>query len=178
MRKLRKIQVAIVLLSVCLTVSTARSSTVSNFSVNATVVASCISSATSITFDYQGQASGTGPQNGVGNISITCKRSLAYHVDISNGKNATGQLAVTRLMTDGLSYVRYNLYTSRACDRVWGSGMRGGISIASEGTGAAQAVGVYARIPATSVAGGGVLSDISQPIEDKVEDSVVVVVMF
>jgi|GEM_PF-6168221 len=83
MRDLRIIQAVVILVGVWLPVGAAQSAPESSTAVQATVVASCITSATPGEFKPSNVASDAGQQNGVGTVSITCKRGLPYHVDVS-----------------------------------------------------------------------------------------------
>lgn len=60
----------------------AQPSTLSDSSVQATVVASCIVGSSSVDSYQSGAARDQGQANVVGSVSITCKRGLAYHADI------------------------------------------------------------------------------------------------
>ena len=60
-------------------------------------------------------------------------------------------------MTSGANLLNYNLYVDAARTNVWGDGSGTTFTIANSGTGAAQAVNVYGRVPSgqTTVPPGG-----------------------
>ncbi|HXN09324.1 MAG TPA: spore coat protein U domain-containing protein [Candidatus Acidoferrales bacterium] len=105
MRSFRILQAVVMLVGAWLTADTAQSSTLNGSDVQATVVASCITSAAPVDFKPSSVASDAGQQNGVGAISITCKRGVPYHVHISYGGN--GMRGAINLAARGTSTTQH-----------------------------------------------------------------------
>lgn len=76
-------------------------------------------------------------------ISTTCTRSTAYTVGLSNGGTGTGPTA--RKMTNGANSITYGLYLDASRTQPWGTAA--GSMGSGTGTGIAQALTVYGRVP-------------------------------
>lgn len=106
MRDFRILRAVAILVGAWLPVGTAQSATGSSSFVQATVVASCIASATPVDVKPSSVASDGGQQNGVGTISITCKRGLPYHVDVSYRGNGTrGSISLAARGTSAVQHM-------------------------------------------------------------------------
>lgn len=120
-------------------------STMSPFTVSATVPPAC-NTVTATDLDF-GQSMGLLTTNidGTSTISITCVNGTPYQVGLDNGKNAVGN---TRHMTlsGGGDYVTYELYRDNAHSQRWGNTQNTN-TVVGTSNGFAQQVSVYGRVP-------------------------------
>lgn len=142
---------------VSLGVSVAMASTASgSLTVTATVGDTCVVGSSSLAF---GSYSGS-QLDGTGTISVTCSANAAYAVDIGNGGNASGG---ARRMTDGAmvnpNFLIYSLYSDASRMQLWGTGVMGGTDVNGTGSGSAQSINVYGRIPGSQSVPAGNYSD-------------------
>ncbi len=113
------------------------------FQVTATVQATCLITANPLAF---GTYAGTQTDAST-TISVTCTNTSAYNVALSAG-NAVGATVTTRGMTGpGLAVLNYGLYTNPARSTNWGETV-GTDTVAGVGSGTAQILTVYGRVPA------------------------------
>jgi spore coat protein U-like protein len=89
-------------------------------------------------------------------LAVTCTSGTSYTVGLSAGAGS-GATYAARKMTAGASTVTYSLYQDAARTTVWGETGAAALSLA--GTGAAQTVNVYGRVPTQAVPGAGTYSD-------------------
>lgn len=78
-------------------------------------------------------------------LSVQCTNGTTYDIGLDNGTTAGGTIA-TRLMTDGVNTVSYQMFSDAGRTTNWGETI-GADTIASTGTGAAQAFTIYGRVP-------------------------------
>jgi spore coat protein U-like protein len=101
-------------------------------------------------------------QTASGTITVTCTNLSPYSVSLDNGANYSS----TRRMINGSSYIGYGLYTDNAYANAWGTSTAagsctGGASTCALGTGSgsAQNISVYAKIPTLSGPPAGSYTD-------------------
>jgi spore coat protein U-like protein len=114
------------------------------FNVTATVPSNCTISATGLSFGAY-----TGAQlDNTSTITVTCTNTTTYNVGLDAGK-ATGATVSTRSMKDQASaaLLNYALYSDSSRTVNWGNTV-GTDTKTGAGSGAAQAITVYGRIPA------------------------------
>lgn len=93
-----------------------------------------------------------GASNGASVISVTCSKSTAYNVGLApstaNGgtANGTGNMISTTAPATNTDKVPYTLYQDAAYSTIWGN-TAGTNTKLGTGTGAAQALTVYAKAP-------------------------------
>jgi spore coat protein U-like protein len=120
--------------------------TTSTFQVTATVASSCIVTATSLAFGNYTLAQ----LDNSSTITATCTNGTTYTIDLDVG-NFSGATTTTRRMTGpsaaGLSY---SLFSDSGRTTNWGNAT--GSWVSGTGTGAAQVLTVYGRIPANQTA--------------------------
>lgn len=122
--------------------------------VTATVQATCLVSATSLGF---------GPYSGVqvdatSTVSVTCTNTTPYSVGLNAGL-ATAATVTTRKMTGPASAVlSYSLFSDTARTTNWGSTVTTD-TLAGVGTGAAQSLTIYGRVPASQFVTPGAYTD-------------------
>jgi spore coat protein U-like protein len=113
------------------------------FTVSVTLSTSCSVSAVPLAFGSVGVLSAN--TDATTNLSISCTYTTPYSVALSAG-NATGATTSTRAMTNGGSKVYYFLYQDSARSVNWGNNI-GVDTVAGVGTGSAQSLSVYGRVP-------------------------------
>lgn len=139
----------------CISGGTAGQSTAFPFTATATIANRCtIDGATTLDF-------GTVPgllrndRDQTSAITLTCTGRTPWAMSLGNGQNATG---VQRRMRRGTtaSYVNYQLYRDPQRSQRWG----GTGNVTGTGTGTAQSVTVYGRVPGAQVAPPGQYRDV------------------
>jgi len=93
-------------------------------------------------------------------IGMTCTGRTAWQVGLNNGNNASGSIRRMRLGATG-NYVAYELYNNpaRSSATRWGNTLTTD-TVPGSGTGVAQSLTVYGRVPAPQSAAAGSYSDI------------------
>ena len=120
-------------------------STMSPFTVQATIKPSCSSvTATDLSF---GQSTGllTANMDGTSVISVTCVNGTPYRVGLNDGTSASGTARRMKLST-GNDYVTYELYRDNGYSQRWGNA-QGTDTVAGTGSGFSQQIAVYGRVP-------------------------------
>jgi spore coat protein U-like protein len=115
----------------------------SNFQVTATVAASCTITTTALAFPNY-----ILPQlDGQSTITLTCTNGTPYEVTLDKGQGS-GATTTQRKMTisGGTATLIYSLYTDSGRGTVWGASAGSGVP--GTGSGAAQPITVWGRIPA------------------------------
>ena len=128
-----------------------------NFTVSATVLASCQVNAANLAFGNYTPGSAT-PVTASSTINVTCTTGTGYTVALDGGtvSNAMTARNMKNTTNDLLSY---GLYTSSACITIWGDGTGGTLTDIGLGNGTAQSYTVYGRIPAGQYAPAASYSD-------------------
>ena len=129
--------------------------TSTTLNVDATVTANCTVSSSALSFGNVNPLSGS-DVDGSGGITVTCTNGTDWEATAGVG-SGSGASYADRRMTAGTDLLSYNIYTDAGRTNVWGDGTGGTATIANTGTGAAQNVTVYGRVPSgqTSVPPGG-----------------------
>ena len=142
----------------------AAGTTSSNLSVSASVNASCTVSTTALDFGGVDTLSAS-PVDGTGGVSVTCTNGTDWTAAADAGSGSGASFA-TRLMSAGGNTLSYTLYTNAGRTTVWGDGSGSTATIGNTGSGSAQNVTVYGRIPAgqTSVPAGAYSDTVSVTI--------------
>lgn len=120
-------------------------STMSPFTVQATIKPSCSAvTATDLSF---GQSTGllTANMDGTSVISVTCVNGTPYRVGLNDGTSASGTARRMKLST-GNDYVTYELYRDTGYSQRWGN-TQGTDTVAGTGSGFSQQIAVYGRVP-------------------------------
>lgn len=91
-------------------------------------------------------------------ITFTCTGRTAWNVSLNDGQNVSGSTRRMRLGATG-SYVTYELYRDPARTQRWGV-TTGSDTVAGTGTGSAQNLTVYGRVPAPQTVPAGSYNDV------------------
>jgi spore coat protein U-like protein len=124
------------------------------FAVTATVVATCLVSATPLGFgNYTGVV-----DPATSTVTITCTNTTPYNVGLSAGL-ATGATVTTRSMIGPASaLLGYGLFTNAGHSSNWGLTI-GTDTVTGTGNGAAQPITVFGQIPAAEFVAPGAYAD-------------------
>ncbi|MBR0667019.1 spore coat U domain-containing protein [Roseomonas hellenica] len=124
------------------------------FQVTATVQATCLISANPLAF---GTYTGT-QTDATTTLAVTCTNTTPYTVGLDAG-TATGATVTTRRMTGPASaFLNYALFSDSARTINWGNTV-GTNTVAGTGSGAAQTLTVYGRVPAAQFVAPGAYVD-------------------
>ncbi len=125
------------------------------FTINATIAANCLVTTQNIDFGSKGVLDAN--VDATGQVTVTCTPSTAYTVSLNGG--TTGGTPTNRKMSKGAERVTYGLYKDNARTQPWGDAGTPGSTVAGTGTGAAQPLTVYGRVPPQTTPSAGVYTD-------------------
>jgi spore coat protein U-like protein len=137
------------LLSTCLTPGVEPVS----FNVQALVENECDVTADPLNFGNHGVLSAN--VDAAADIHVTCTLGASYTVSLGNGQNGASQ--TTRKMANGTSMISYGLYSDPSRSVVLGSDI--GSTLSGTGTGSAETITVFGRVPPQSTPAAGVYQD-------------------
>ena len=103
----------------------------------------CTGYASTVSF---GSYNPTTPVSVTGTVTVTCSSGLAYHVGLNAGYGS-GATTTTRIMNSGANLMSYQLFRDSAHTLNWGNNSPSD-TLNGTGTGSAQALTVYALLPA------------------------------
>jgi spore coat protein U-like protein len=126
------------------------------FNVTLTVTASCTVSATDLPFGSTGTIAAD--IDNTSSVTVMCTNTTPYNVGLDAGTGSGATVAV-RKMTAGGATVNYSLYQNAARTTVWGNTI-GTDTVTGTGSGSAQVVTVYGRVPAQTTPAPGSYTDI------------------
>jgi len=124
------------------------------FTGSATVLSNCTVAADNINFGSQGLLTANIDQTG--NVLVTCTAGTTYNVGLDGGNQNAGPTG--RAMALGANRIAYGLYRDAARSQVWGTTI-GTNTAGGTGTGSAQNVSVYARVPPQVTPPAGTYND-------------------
>jgi len=120
--------------------------TTATFEVKVTIQSECTLSATTLDF---GSLSGLDPvaanRDAQSTLTVTCTPQTAYQLGMDQG-NVSGSTVETRLMSSGTATLQFQLYEDSNRTDLWGN-TPGSNTFGGTGTGSAQTLTVYGRIP-------------------------------
>lgn len=125
-----------------------------SFSATATVVATCVVSATSVAFGSYS----TTQLDSTGQVTVICVNGTSYTVALDAGAGSGASVASRKMTGPSSQTLTYSLYHDSSRSSVWGD-VVGTNTIASTGTGIAQVITMYGRIPASQYPSFGVYTD-------------------
>jgi spore coat protein U-like protein len=92
-----------------------------------------------------------------GTLSVTCSNTTPYTVGLNAG-GGTGATVATRKMASGGVTVDYTLYRDSGRTLLWGNTI-GTDTLAGTGTGSAQSLTVYGRVPVQTTPAPAIYND-------------------
>jgi spore coat protein U-like protein len=126
------------------------------FTASATVINNCNISANNLSFGTAGiLASGL---SATGSVSARCTNGDAFRISLNGGNSGNVAARVMQRQGGGGS-VGYQLYTDAARSIPWGDGTAGTGMVTGTGSGNAQAISVYGRVPTQRTPAPGTYSD-------------------
>jgi spore coat protein U domain-containing protein, fimbrial subunit CupE1/2/3/6 len=126
-----------------------------SFTVTATVISSCIVSATNINFGSAGVIAGN--VDAAGAVTVKCTNGTAFNVGLSEGL-ASGATVTSRKMTSGTKTISYSLFRNSIRTSNWGN-TPGTDTVSGTGAGSDAVLTVYGRVPAQTTPAPGTYSD-------------------
>lgn len=121
-----------------------------------TITASCtVASVSAINFGSVGAIGANIDQTST--LTVNCSNTTPYTIALSAG-GGTGATVASRKMKSGTNQINYSLYRDTARAQVWGT-TTGTDTVAGTGTGANQALTIYARVPPQAVPAPGTYTD-------------------
>ena len=148
------LRVALIACGMIAASSTAWASTATTtFNVTGTVIGACNVSAAPLSFGTAIPSTIAANIDVSANMSVTCTNSAPYTValDVGTGSGATFG---SRKMTSGANTMTYSLFTDSGRTLVWGDGTSSSNLYSGTGSGIAQSIPVYGRIPPQTVSAG------------------------
>ncbi|WGD49260.1 spore coat protein U domain-containing protein [Bradyrhizobium sp. CB1650] len=130
-------------------------STNATFSVTGSVASNCLVAAQNINFGATGVL--TSNIDATGQVTVTCTPNTSYTVSLNGG--TTNAPPAARKMSKSTETVTYGLYKDAARSQVWGDAGTPGSTVPGTGTGLAQNLSVYGRVPPQATPSPGVYSD-------------------
>jgi spore coat protein U-like protein len=129
----------------------------STFTVQITITASCvINSASTLNFGgSQGVLAANVDQTAT--IQVQCTNTTPYNIGLDAGTSPSATVT-TRKMVNGGNTVSYAIYRDAARTLNWGNTV-GTDTVTGTGSGAAQSITVYGRVPAQTTPAPAVYSD-------------------
>lgn len=149
------LNVGFYLLGTGLACSTLAASGTFGFSANATVVNNCNISATNITFTPAALLNTALTASGT--ITAQCTNGDAYKITLDGGSNGT--VGARNMLRTGGAKIGYQLYIDQQFATPWGDGTAGTSAATGTGTGLAQVMSVYGRVPAQTTPAPGTYTD-------------------
>ena len=140
----RRLAAAVVLATATAPIWSATTST--TFTVSSTVVATCNVSAGALNFGSMLPTPIQSNVDATSSISATCSNSVPYSIALNAG-TGTGATVALRKMSSGADTLNYQLYTDSQRTAIWGDGTAGTTVSNQTGSGSAQTITVYGRIP-------------------------------
>lgn len=120
-----------------------------SFQVTATVTSACTVSGTTLNFGASIDPLATAtPLDATSTLSVHCTNTTPYTVALNAGSNAGGASNFgARTMKSGNNTLGYQLYLDAGRSSVWGDGTASSGTSAGTGTGSAQTLTIYGRLP-------------------------------
>ena len=124
------------------------------FTVTATNIAACTVTSTALNFGATTNL--TSNIDNTATVSVTCPIGMAYTVGLNNG--GTGTSPTNRLMLNGGEDIQYGIYQNVGRSVSWGNTI-GTNTIAGTGTGAAQNITAFGRVPPQTLPSSATYTD-------------------
>jgi spore coat protein U-like protein len=134
--------------------NTLPSTATTTFSVTATVPTTCTVAANNLNFGTVGVL--TANTDATTTLSPKCTNGAAYNIGLDKGLN--GSSVTTRQMKAGSALINYSLFSNSGRTTNWGNTV-GIDTVSGTGTGSAQSLTVYGRIPPQTTPSPGTYND-------------------
>lgn len=121
-----------------------------------TAAAAAICTVTAGTLGF-GTYNGTTAATAAAAISVNCSNGAAYQVGLDDGLDPSA--TARRMAGPGGARLSYELYSNSARTLAWGDGSALGARVSGTGSGSAQSLTVYGRIPAGQLVAAGSYTD-------------------
>jgi spore coat protein U-like protein len=128
------------------------------FAVTAGVVPTCSVAAAALNFGASIPNPIASNVDAQSTITATCSNGAGYTIALNAGTTPLGTVAMRRMEAGG-STVNYTMFTDAGRSTVWGDGTSGTSLLNGSGSGAAQVIPVYGRIPSGQTPGTGNYAD-------------------
>jgi len=131
------------------------------FPVTATITSACTVSGSALNFGSAiDPLSSTTPLDATSTVTVTCSNTTPYTVSLNAGANAGGSSNFsTRTMKSGSDTLAYQLYLDAGRATVWGDGTASSSARNGTGSGSAQSLTVYGRLPSLANVVPGAYTD-------------------
>jgi spore coat protein U-like protein len=128
------------------------------FEARAVVTSSCTIVAADI--DFGSRAGLTTAVNATGGLSVTCTSGRPYTIALNAGSSTGNTIAARKMSLNGVGagVVSYQLYRDSGPSNVWGDGTTG-VLYSATGSGANQAIPMYATVPVQAAQAPGTYMD-------------------
>jgi spore coat protein U-like protein len=123
-------------------------STATSFAVTASVQPTCTLSATNLPFGTYAWTQ----LDGQSQISVTCGNTTPWNIGLNQGTFSGATVTTRRMTGPGSSSLLYFLYQDAARTTNWGDTV-GTDTVSGTGTGSAQLLNVYGRVPGSQTTG-------------------------
>ena len=141
------ISLVVTMVSALVPINTSSGATsTSTFQVTATVASSCTVTATSLAFGNYTLAQ----LDGTSTITATCTNGTTYTIGLDAGTFSGATTSTRRMTGPSAAGLSYSLFSDSGRTTNWGNAT--GSWVSGTGTGAAQVLTVYGRIPANQTA--------------------------
>jgi spore coat protein U-like protein len=137
----------------CAGVTVGSTITPATFTFSATLVPDCTITTGNLNFGNVGVLSAA--KDAQTGMSVTCTKDTPYSIGLDNGQQGTS--ATARQMKAAGQYVTYGIYKDEARGSPWGTGA--GLTAGGSGTGGAQPLTLYGRVPAQTTPSPGTYGD-------------------
>jgi spore coat protein U-like protein len=118
----------------------------SNVTVTANVTRACTISDATLGFGTY-DPSNTSDTVAQGTLGFRCSSGVSMTIDLGTGSNSVAAGSGLRGMANAGNVLPYQIYSDSARTTVWGTGMPTGTSVSKSGTGGADTVIMYGKIP-------------------------------
>lgn len=125
------------------------------FTVSLTLQADCSISANALNFGTQGVLAANVDQTAT--LSVTCSNTAPYNVGFDAGTTTGSTIAARLLAGSGAATVGFQLYSDSARTQIWGNTV-GTDTVSGTGSGTAQVLTVYGRVPSQNSPAAGTYS--------------------
>lgn len=136
---------AIVSSGAMLSMNAIAATSTTTFGVSATVSASCSVSATALSFGTVDVLAGTAT-DATTTVDVTCTNGTTYNVGLDAGTGSGATVTARKMTGSTTNTLNYSLYSDSGRTTNWGNTV-GTDTVASTGSGSAQSLTVYGRVP-------------------------------